>query len=977
MNAELLYTSAPSGLKQGSRGFCTVLSTAGMPINLASKLESLSGYRHVYPSGAPDADKNPVGFSHLRFLLGGRMVSVISRISDYGLDYSQRTNKLAHHIVVDAPLPHSGPAALLRLPGLMRNTWDGRCVTVPPPTLPVLEVSAGVCNEWESMTGDAGWGGIVAETWLRPQSKPLFIVFSEEQSSSLLSLIAESIALLPVRQRWQATFGTYVTNLPPDVDCKVRCVIAGSEEARMASARGTVINLTASIGPAVDTNATRAAREGLSIGGGGTIRAPISVADAETSESDPSPSAVPPAYEEFEFDVDKPFGEVARQAPPDVRYTGTRFKTPSKATATTGTPVLPNRKFLAAAICLLLAFLGLAGYGIYRNTPRVSQVVKETKKEPEAPVNDSQNNDNSGKDRPPKDSPIPVPPPPPVPVTAADFKLSLEVPSLPSTDASVIEVQISAEALKAVAKIEPLKLLPAEWKQWEAKWKWQRKEPNLFWKDLDGESTDQLSITDKEPITTEFKVIAIVSNSPSGQSLPPIESKIIRVAKVASPPPPAYKPEDFDLDIRFILKGNQDGKAVDIPLQLGALGAEAQGSIKPKRDTITPNYQTTWKWFVKPENKQEELIQDASGEMMPIVKNIGPNSEIRCEVTIKFESGAEIAVKSQESSLKIADALIATIDLREVLKSPSIRDLSFPIEIPTAIEGIVKDERQGNRISAFGLKLQKDPAYRNSVVNPAFRNLKSFAEDTETKSLDELEEKLKAYQKKHKEILKKIDALKAVCENKGRDAPWAINIVQIIETDRDRSLEKRKIDLSNLVDRFRFFMDQYKSIFEAKKQNRKQADDAFIAEAMEKKWVSPSATPSDCQLFLKLMLAFLQFWEEPAPSLGNNNTPEKHYMDLIKDIEQHNEFVRDLLEISVSIDTKENAFAIHSKSKSSDALGGVVLSTKDKELADFGMRIILRFSDGESDKTDPASKKSDPDPGGLHPDQKAESSQPE
>jgi hypothetical protein len=131
MNAELLYTSAPQGLKQGSRGFCTVLSTVGMPLNLATKLESLSGYRHLYPSGTPDASKNPVGFSHLRFMVGGRHVSVLSRISDYGLDYSQRTNKLAHHIIVDAPLPACGPAALLAEPGVMRDHWDGQCVNLP------------------------------------------------------------------------------------------------------------------------------------------------------------------------------------------------------------------------------------------------------------------------------------------------------------------------------------------------------------------------------------------------------------------------------------------------------------------------------------------------------------------------------------------------------------------------------------------------------------------------------------------------------------------------------------------------------------------------------------------------------------------------------------------------------------------------------------------------------------------------------
>lgn len=51
MTIELLYTSAAQGLKQGSRGFCTVVCTAGLPINLAQRLEALSGYRHRYQPG--------------------------------------------------------------------------------------------------------------------------------------------------------------------------------------------------------------------------------------------------------------------------------------------------------------------------------------------------------------------------------------------------------------------------------------------------------------------------------------------------------------------------------------------------------------------------------------------------------------------------------------------------------------------------------------------------------------------------------------------------------------------------------------------------------------------------------------------------------------------------------------------------------------------------------------------------------------
>lgn len=82
MSVELLYTSAVQGLKQGSRGFCTVLSTTGMPLNLANRLESLSAYRHVFPPNSPDAAQNPVNYSHIRITVGGRPLSILSRISD-------------------------------------------------------------------------------------------------------------------------------------------------------------------------------------------------------------------------------------------------------------------------------------------------------------------------------------------------------------------------------------------------------------------------------------------------------------------------------------------------------------------------------------------------------------------------------------------------------------------------------------------------------------------------------------------------------------------------------------------------------------------------------------------------------------------------------------------------------------------------------------------------------------------------------
>lgn len=132
------------------------------------------------------------------------------------------------------------------------------------------------------MTGDAGWAGVIANAWLQPPGKPVWIIFSESQSSSLLSMMVEATALLPENRRWQATFSTYCTNLPPDVDCRVRCVVSGSEEARMAIARGLVVDLTKPMPQAVDSPATQSARTGHTIG----------VESSKTSSQPTDPGAI-------------------------------------------------------------------------------------------------------------------------------------------------------------------------------------------------------------------------------------------------------------------------------------------------------------------------------------------------------------------------------------------------------------------------------------------------------------------------------------------------------------------------------------------------------------------------------------------------------------------------------------------------------------------------------------------------------------
>ena len=245
MSAELLYTSTPQGLRHGSRGFCTVLTTAGMPINVLSKLEAISSYRHLYPPGT-QGGHNPTTYSHQRLNLAGQVVSVLSRIAAHGVDYSRRPNKIAHHITVDAnEMAAGGPAWVMMQPSVMREKWLGQCETPDTgPAIPQGDQPSRICTTWRTLAGDAGWGGVVAEAISSGSSQPLWVIYPRNESDRILELVDESISLLPPAQRWQATFSTYAANIPPDVDCKIRFVPDGTEEAQFAVSGGKAIDLT-------------------------------------------------------------------------------------------------------------------------------------------------------------------------------------------------------------------------------------------------------------------------------------------------------------------------------------------------------------------------------------------------------------------------------------------------------------------------------------------------------------------------------------------------------------------------------------------------------------------------------------------------------------------------------------------------------------------------------------------------------------
>jgi hypothetical protein len=249
MAQELIYTSAERGLRPGTRGYCTVAYTRGMLPQMIQLLEGLSAYKAIFPLHHEREIDNPFSISHYRPTMAGRNSSILSRVAPTRAEHTQRSNKIAHHIVLrDGECPAAGPAWVAAQPGFFRDTWNEapHTITEPKP-VPSGETATTHAAQWAAVTGDAGWAGVLAWHFLSQNSIPAYLIF--EPGMAVLPLITEALNLIPVRRRWEVTFNTYFTALPAGATCIWRCCVADAEIVREVrrQPRALVIDLTAAL----------------------------------------------------------------------------------------------------------------------------------------------------------------------------------------------------------------------------------------------------------------------------------------------------------------------------------------------------------------------------------------------------------------------------------------------------------------------------------------------------------------------------------------------------------------------------------------------------------------------------------------------------------------------------------------------------------------------------------------------------------
>lgn len=143
------------------------------------------------------------------------------------------------------------------------------------------DLARGICSRWAEITCDAAWAAVLAQSAISG-SRPAYLIFPEGLDP--LPLLVEAQSLLPVARRWEVSFSTYFTRLPPGVECQWRCLLVGSPEAAaLAGQRGDlVIDLTRPLPAPPETPLTHAARTG---------QFPAEIALAATSAA--SPRTVP------------------------------------------------------------------------------------------------------------------------------------------------------------------------------------------------------------------------------------------------------------------------------------------------------------------------------------------------------------------------------------------------------------------------------------------------------------------------------------------------------------------------------------------------------------------------------------------------------------------------------------------------------------------------------------------------------------
>jgi hypothetical protein len=266
---QLIYTSAPRGFLSGQTGFCTVARSRDLREALAQRLEQLSSYHYLRVAEAATPGRNPTVCAFRNLDLRGTKYQVLTRIQPCGLDFTARTNHLAHHLVFQSgelnQLP--SPAAILRFWDGWVTSWQGDPRLLDDPAPESFAAAGQSClpaQTWLRVTGDAGRAaGLLEGECVRG----CYLVCPPDSEQQVLEMYSETLQLLNLKgeyplRPWRHSFTTFLQAEDNPADFQWRACQEGSPAHQQAvQGTATLIPLRSVRVPA--NSLVKPAREGL------------------------------------------------------------------------------------------------------------------------------------------------------------------------------------------------------------------------------------------------------------------------------------------------------------------------------------------------------------------------------------------------------------------------------------------------------------------------------------------------------------------------------------------------------------------------------------------------------------------------------------------------------------------------------------------------------------------------------------------
>ena len=152
---QLIFTSTPIGLEPGRSGYCTVARSQDLSKKEIREIERLSVLDYSISKSSP-----PKVYSFRTVQTKSSFYYLLSRIKSCGIDYSNRTNYIAHHLIVEPEsiklLP--SPSEIFQFWEGWKDKWEGNPKYLQDDLISELSElnpeNQSSCNSWQIWTGD-------------------------------------------------------------------------------------------------------------------------------------------------------------------------------------------------------------------------------------------------------------------------------------------------------------------------------------------------------------------------------------------------------------------------------------------------------------------------------------------------------------------------------------------------------------------------------------------------------------------------------------------------------------------------------------------------------------------------------------------------------------------------------------------------------------------------------------------------------